>query len=69
MTNAQPLARGIANKGFSGMRSILTRLKVQCNLIGESPAIPYCGHTATVRQNSKNLLSEFSSKNYNICLN
>ena len=33
--------RGIANKGFSGMRKVVARLKVRCNLIGDSPAIPY----------------------------
>ena len=32
---------GIANKGLSGMQSVVTRLKVRCNLIGGLPAIPY----------------------------
>ena len=32
---------GIANKGFSGIRRFVTRLKVRCNLIGDSPALPY----------------------------
>jgi len=35
------LTHGIANKGLSGMRSAEARLKVCCNLIGESLAIPY----------------------------
>jgi len=38
---SQHTTHGIANKGFSGMRSAVARLKVCCNLIGESPAIPY----------------------------
>jgi hypothetical protein len=32
---------GIANKGFRGMRSVLARFKVHCNLIGDTPAILY----------------------------
>jgi hypothetical protein len=41
MNKKRATTRGIANKGFRGMRSSVTRLKVCCNLIGESPAIPY----------------------------
>lgn len=33
--------RSIANKGFRDMQSVLTRLKIWCNLTGESPTIPY----------------------------
>ena len=33
--------RGIANKGFRGMLRFVARFKVHCNLIGDSPAIPY----------------------------
>ncbi len=33
--------RGIVNKGFSGFRSVVTRFKFYCILIGKKPAIPY----------------------------
>ena len=33
--------RGIANKGFRGMRRFVARFNISCNLIGDSPAIPY----------------------------
>ena len=33
--------RGIVNKGFSGLRGVVTRCKFCCNLIGKKPAIPY----------------------------
>jgi len=33
--------RGIANKGFSGLRSKATRINICCTLIGKKSAIPY----------------------------
>lgn len=38
---AQLVTRGIANKGFRGMRRVVARFNFLCNLTGESPAIPY----------------------------
>lgn len=38
---ADPLTRGIVNKGFSGFRGVVTRAKNSCNLTGKKPAIPY----------------------------
>jgi len=34
---AQPVTHNIANKGFSGMRRLLTRFNFSCNLIGNHP--------------------------------
>ena len=35
------ITRGIVNKGFSGLRSVVTRFNFSCILIGKKPAIPY----------------------------
>jgi len=39
--------RGIANKGFSGMRKVVVRFNFSCNLTGNRPQ-SLTGHTATV---------------------
>ena len=44
---AQPITRGIANKGFSGMRRVVARFNFSCNLIGNHPQ-SLTGHTANV---------------------
>lgn len=44
--------RGIANKGFSGMRKVLARFNISCNLIGNHP-LSLTGHTANVTANAK----------------
>jgi hypothetical protein len=48
MKDLRQLTRGIANKGFSGMRRFVARFKVRCNLIGDSPAIPYRPYRQTL---------------------
>jgi hypothetical protein len=40
--------RGIANKGFRGMRRFLARFNFSCNLIGNRPQ-SLTGHTANVK--------------------
>jgi len=42
---SQPLTRGIANKGFSGMRRVVARFNFSCILIGNRPQ-SLTGHTA-----------------------
>ena len=37
LNNAQHTTRGIANKGFSGMRRVVARFNFSCNLIGNRP--------------------------------
>jgi hypothetical protein len=44
--NERP-TRGIANKGFSGMRRVVARFNFSCNLIGNLPQ-SLTGHTANV---------------------
>jgi len=39
------VTRGIANKGFRGMRRVVARFKVYCNLTGNRPQ-SLTGHTA-----------------------
>lgn len=41
VTNTSSQQVAIANKGFRGMRGAVARLKVRCNLIAESSALPY----------------------------
>jgi len=43
----EPLTRGIANKGFSGMRRFVAHFNFSCNLTGNHPQ-SLTGHTATV---------------------
>ena len=43
--NGQRTTRGIANKGFSGMRKVVARFNFSCNLIGNRPQT-LTGHTA-----------------------
>jgi len=44
---AQQPTRGIANKGFSGMRRVVVRFNFSWNLTGNRPQ-SLTGHTATV---------------------
>jgi hypothetical protein len=37
----QAVTRGIVNMGFSSFRGAVTRYKINCNLTGKKPAIPY----------------------------
>ena len=37
MKENQAVTRGIANKGFSGMRRVVARFNFSCNLIGNHP--------------------------------
>jgi hypothetical protein len=46
------VTRGIANKGFSGMRKVVARFNISCNLIGNRPH-SLTGHTATVSHNNE----------------
>ena len=39
--NNEPLTFGVANKGFSGLQSVVVRFKFYYNLIGKKPEIPY----------------------------
>jgi hypothetical protein len=45
---AQQVTRGIANKGFGGMRRVVTRFNFSRNLIGNHQQ-SLTGHTANVR--------------------
>ena len=47
INNGQRTTRGIANKGFSGMRRVVARFNFSCNLTGNRPQ-SLTGHTATV---------------------
>ena len=52
MKETQQVTRGIANKGFSGMRRVVARFNFSCNLIGIKPEIPYwpyCQRYASVK--------------------
>lgn len=53
MKKLRHTTRGIANKGFSGMRRALARFNFSCNLTGNRPH-SLTGHTATVMGNLKN---------------
>ena len=41
MNKAQHTTCGIVNKGFSGLRGVVARFKLDCTLIGKKSAIPY----------------------------
>ena len=47
MKENQAVTRGIANKGFSGMRKVVARFNFSCNLKGNHPQ-SLTGHTANV---------------------
>ena len=47
-----PPTRGIANKGFSGIRKVVARSNFSCTLIGNRPQ-SLTGHTATVSSHLK----------------
>ena len=59
--------RGIANKGFSGMRRVSVRFNFSCTLIGNRPQ-SLTGHTAivTINFNRTDRIIPFDTKKTNI---
>jgi hypothetical protein len=50
--NNEGTTRGIANKGFSGMRRVVARFNFSCNLTGNRPQ-SLTGHTSNVVSNAR----------------
>jgi hypothetical protein len=53
MNKKRATTRGIANKGFRGMRRVAARFNFSCNLTGNHPQSLTC-HTANVKKNKQN---------------
>jgi hypothetical protein len=63
--NNDPLTRGIANKGFRGMRRVVARFNISCNLTGNRPQ-SLTGHTANVSGNGRTTRKEQETSKENV---